>query len=132
MALCGILCRLSFVDHNNKTLCRFKEVFCCIGRIFLFYQRNNPVVLVSPTSIGYVGSFNVHGDAVGDASLNLQFSRSFGFDGGAEGHLEVSSIVLGEAFLERLLEERRVEGVAHHYVAPGRIDARLHLVKACV
>ena len=77
-----------------------------------------------------VGSFDIHGHAMGDASLNFQFARRFDFDGGTECHFEVSSLVFSETFLERLFEKRRVERVTHDHVATGRVHARLHFVDA--
>lgn len=37
----------------------------------------------------------------------------------SEGHFEGALQVFGEDSLEGLLEERRVERVGHHHVAPG-------------
>ena len=66
-----------------------------------------------------------------DASLNLEFPGGLDFDGGTEGHLEVASVILGEALLEGLLEERGVERVTHHHVAASRVYTGFHLVNAC-
>ena len=66
---------------------------------------------------------------MGDGSLDFEFPGRLNFDGGAESHPKVALLVLGKALLEGLLEKSRVERVAHHHVAAGRIDTRLHLVK---
>ena len=57
------------------------------------------------TCIRDVGSFDIHRDAMRDASLNLEFPGGLDFDRGTEGHLEVASVILGEALLKGLLEE---------------------------
>lgn len=38
---------------------------------------------------------------------------------GGKGHFEGALHVFGKDPLEGLLEERRVEGVGHHHIAPG-------------
>ena len=50
----------------------------------------------------------------------FEFPGGFDFNGGIEGHFKVAVIVLLEHPLEGLFEERGVEGVPQHHVAPGK------------
>ena len=49
--------------------------------------------------------------------------------GASKGHAELRVVVLGEDPLEGLLEEGRVERVAHHNVAP--VDTHTHTQHKC-
>lgn len=50
---------------------------------------------------------------------DLELPGALDLECGVEGHLEVVALLVEDA-LERLLEQRRVERVAHHHVAAAK------------
>lgn len=50
------------------------------------------------------------------------------FQGGSEGHAEISVIVFMKYSLEGLLKQGSIEGVAHHNMAPVNTNCNYYLL----
>lgn len=72
-------------------------------------------------------AFHSERHARSNGARNLEFTRRLYLQGRVESHLQVALGVFGEDSLECLLEQRRVEGIAHDHVATCRIAALTHL-----
>ena len=64
------------------------------------------------------GVLFVGGDAGRDDPGDLELAGALDLQVGVEGHAELVLGVFGEDALEGLLEQRGVEGVAHHHMTP--------------
>jgi hypothetical protein len=67
--------------------------------------------------LGNAGVFFIGRHAGPYGSGDLEFAGALDFKSSVEGHSELILGVFGKHSLESLLEERRVERVAHHHMA---------------